>query len=257
MKKTAIIFGALFASLSLTPANAVETKSLAIIDSYFTNASVCVATTGCNVTLASSGALSSAINHGNAMVEVAKKQNTNIEIVTIRSANASAKSVNEMNAGDFIRALTWVKNNPGNIGAVSVSRFFNGPRACTPNAAGTVEFGGVSGADAKIRSLISELAQKNIPVFAATGNKRGAAVDYPACIIETNSVGVGSKNKLGLTVSAYSFDANTDFFASSSVYSYKSPIMGLIPNTTSAGTVAVATKYLSNTLAEKFVSVVQ
>lgn len=257
MKKTAIIFGALLASLSLTPANAVETKSLAIIDSYFTNASVCVATTGCNITPVLSGALSSAINHGNAMVEVAKRQNANVNIITIRSANASAKSVNEMNAGDFIRALTWIDKNPSNIGAVSVSRFFNGNSTCSPNSAGTAEFGGVVGADQKIKTLIASLSAKGIPVFAATGNKRGAAVDYPACIIETNSVGVGSKNKLGLTVSAYSFDANTDFFASSSVYSYKSPIMGLIPNTTSAGTVAVATKYLSNTLAEKFVSVVQ
>lgn len=258
MKKTAIILGALIASLSLSPAQATETKSLAIIDSYFDNASVCVAISGCNITLASKPALiSSPANHGNGMVEVAKRQSPELKVVTVRSANTTAKSTNEMTTGDFIRALTWVDSNSSNIGAVSISRAFNGNKACSPNTAGTAEFGGALKADQTVRSLIASLSAKGIPVFAATGNKRGASVDYPACILETNSVGVGSVNKSGQTVSSYSFDNNTDYFASSTVYSFKSSLFGLVPNTTSAGNVAVAAKYLLGTLDTKFVNVLQ
>lgn len=258
MKKTAIILGAILASLSLSPAQATETKSLAIIDSYFDNASVCVATSGCNITLASKPApISNPANHGNGMVEVAKRQSPELRIVTVRSANTTAKSTNEMTTGDFIRALTWVDNNSSTIGAVSISRAFNGNKVCSPNTAGTAEFGGAEKADQKVRSLIASLSSKGIPVFAATGNKFGARVDYPACILDTKSVSVGSLNKAGQATSAFSFDVNTDYFASASVYSFKSAVFGLIPNTTSAGNVAVAAKYLLGTLDTKFVNVLQ
>lgn len=236
-------------------------KSLAIIDSYFDSSvsvseNVCVATTGCDITLASkSGLLSNAANHGNGMVEVAKRQNPDVSIIAIRSANATARFASEMTTGDFIRALTWVNDNSSSVGAVSVSRFFNGTKSCTPNAAGTAEFGGVVEADTKIKTLISSLSQKGIPVFAATGNKFRGAVDYPACISTTNSVGVGVANKFGATVSRYSFDLDTDYFASSTVISYQSSLFGKVPNTTSAGTVAVATKHVSGLLDGKFVSV--
>lgn len=263
MKKTAIILGAILALVSVAPVQAAESKSLAIIDSYFDSSvsvsqSVCVAVVGCNITLSSKPTtLSSPANHGNGMVEVAKKQSPDIKIVAIRSANTTARATSEMNAGDFIRALKWVDSNSSGIGAVSLSRFFNGTSACTPNSAGTAEFGGVRGADATIKTLIDSLSKKGIPVFAATGNKFKAAVDYPACITTTNSVSVGGMNKLGATVSVYSFDSNTDYFAPGSVSNYRSTLFGLIPNTTSAGTVAVATKYLSGILDNKFVNVLQ
>lgn len=255
MKKLIIALSVLALSVTAVPAQA-ETKSLAIIDSYFDNASVCVALSGCSVNLASKPApLSNPANHGNGMVEVAKKQNPNLNIVTIRSANTTAKATNEMTTGDFIRALSWVDKNSSGIGAVSISRAFNGNKACSPNTAGTAEFGGATKADQTVRSLIASLSAKGIPVFAATGNKFGAKVDYPACILETTSVSVGSPNKAGQPTSAYTFDINTDYFASATVYSFKSPVFGLIPNTTSAGNVAVAAKYLSGILDSKFVNV--
>ena len=258
MKKTAIILGAILASVSLSPAQAAEPKALAIIDSYFDNASVCVATSGCNITLASKPALiSNPANHGNGMVEVAKRQSSDLKVVTIRSANTTTKATNEMTTGDFIRALMWVDKNSSGIGAVSISRAFNGNKVCAPNTAGTAEFGGATKADQAVRSLIASLSAKGIPVFAATGNKFGAKVDYPACILDTKSVTVGSPNKAGQATSAFAFDANTDYFASASVNSYKSPVFGLIPNTTSAGNVAVAAKYLLGILDSKFVNVLQ
>jgi hypothetical protein len=261
MKKTPIIIGVILASLTLSPAHAAEQKSLAIIDSYFDNASVCVATSGCNLNIVSkANSLSDPSNHGNAMVEVAKRQSSTIKIITIRSANATAKTVNEMSTGDFIRALQWVNSNYNNIGAVSISRYFNSvdkTKTCYPNVSGTAEFGGVAKADTTIRTLISSLNSKGIKLFASTGNTMGANVDYPACISDTNSVSVGNKNKLGQIVSLYAFDANTDYFADGAVYSYKSNLLGLIPNTTSAGNVAVAAKFVSGTLDAKFVNVLQ
>lgn len=256
MKKLIIALSVLALSVTVVPAQA-ETKSLAIIDSYFDNASVCVATSGCNITLTSKPALiSNPANHGNGMVEVAKRQSPTLNIITVRSANTTAKATNEMTTGDFIRALAWVNNNSSSIGAVSISRAFNGNKACSPNTAGTAEFGGAVKADLKVKELIASLSAKGIPVFAATGNKFNGPVDYPACLPQTNSVGVGSLNKSGVTVSSYSFNADTDYFASASVYSFKSQLLGLIPNTTSAGNVAVAAKYVVGSLDNKFVNVI-
>lgn len=249
-------------ALTNTPAHA-DTKSLAIIDSYFdsrvsVSQSVCTATTGCNTYLKTiPSSLVSPVNHGDAMVEVAKRQNPGVQIIAIRAANASVTSVNDMNAGDFIQALQWVNNNPGNIGAVSVSRYFNGNTPCTPNSTNTATFGGWQNADNLIRQLIISIKSKGIQIFASAGNTKNAPVDYPACITDTNSVSVGDLNKSNQIVSLFAFDANTDYFVSGSLYNYKSTVFGSIPNTTSSATVATAVKYLSGTLDKKFFNVLQ
>lgn len=265
MKKTAIIIGAILASLSLTPAQAADTKSLVIIDSYF-DSRVINGTVSC-VTLQNQScvdvvknipaSLSDNVNHGDAMVEVARKQNPNLSIIALRSGIPSTSSVSDVNAGNFIDALNWVAKNSNKVGAVSISRYFNGVSTCTPATTNTASYGGVSKADATIRSLITQLKSIGIKIFVATGNTFKANVSYPACILETESVSVGALNKFGQTVSTFSFDSNTDYFASSTVSSYKSPVLGLIPNTTSAGNVAVAAKFVSGLLDNKFVNVVQ
>lgn len=269
MKKTIIIIGAIIASLSVTPVQAAPSpsKALVIIDSYFDSR-----VTGGNVSCltlqdkvcedvvlktAIPTSLSSSINHGNAMAEVAKKQGADLPIILLRSTTPGPKYVPEVNAGNFIDALNWVSRNSSKVGAVAVSRYFNGNAGCTPATAGTASYGGVAKADATIRSLIASLKASGIKVFVSTGNTRGTKIDYPACITDTESVSVGGQNKLGQIVSSFAADANTDYFASSSVYSYKSPVLGLIANTTSAGNVAVAAKYLLGTLDNKFVNVLQ
>jgi hypothetical protein len=263
MKKLIIAISIAAISATTIPAQAAESKSLVIIDSYFdsrvsVSSNVCIASSGCNFTVKNiPTSLSSPVNHGDAMVEVAKRQNPNLKIIALRSANASATAVNEMNTGDLINALAWVNNNSINVGAVSLSRFFNGKSTCSPSTTNTAAYGGVSAADTLVRNLISSLKSKGIPVFASTGNIQNAPVDYPACITDTNSVGVGDLNKLKQVASVYSFDLNTDYFATGSVYSFKSSVLGLIPNTTSAGNVAVAAKYLSGSLDNKFVNVLQ
>lgn len=266
MKKTiysAIAVALCFGAVS-TPAHA-DSKSLVIIDSYFDSRVIngnvsCVtldnqACTDIVKTIPAS--LSDNVNHGDAMVEVAKKQNPGVSIIAIRAGIPNIKSVSDVNAGNFIEALKWVSAHASSVSAVSISRYFNGMSPCTPSSINTAPYGGVQKADAMIRNQIATLASQGIPVFASTGNTKGTTISYPACILDTKSVSVGALNKAGVIISSYAADVNTDYFASSSVYSYKSPILGIIPNTTSAGTVAVAAKFVSNTLDNKFVNVLQ
>lgn len=251
--------------LSAVPSQAVEQKSLVIIDSYFdsrvsVSETVCVSTIGCSATVTRvSRSLSDNVNHGNAMVEVAKRQDAGVSIIAIQAGNAAGVNVGDVNAADFIRALSWVSSNSSKVGAVSISRFFNGPGECSPSHVGTnaEDIGGVSAADLRIRGLISSLKEQGIPVFASTGNIRGRSSSYPACITDTNSVSVGAQNRSGATVSSFSFDGNTDFFASANLRSYQSSIFGLIANTTSAGTAAVAATYMLGKLDKKFVDVLR
>jgi hypothetical protein len=254
MKKIAVGFVAvMFSTMFLMPSEAATPKALVIIDSYFDskvyNADVtCItlASTACtDVVTTTNSSLSSDINHGNAMAEVAKKQNQSLSIILLRATTPSSKTVNPVNAGNFIDALNWVNANSSKVGAVSLSRYFNGNKACSPASVNTAPYGGVGGADKTIRTLISTLKAKGIPVFISTGNKMGANVDYPACITDTVSVSTGGRNSQGTIVSVNAFDNTTDYFASSEVVSYNSNILGLIPQTTSSATAAVAAQWLS------------
>lgn len=265
MKKIAVGFVAvIFSTMFLMPSQAATPKALVIIDSYFDskvyNANVtCItlANTACtDVVTTQTSSLSSDINHGNAMAEVGKKQNQSLSIILLRATTPTSRAVNPVNAGNFIDALNWVNANSSRVGAVSLSRFFNGNRECSPASVNTAPYGGVSGADRTIRTLISTLNAKGIPVFVSTGNKMGAKVDYPACITDTVSVSTGARNSQGNVVSVNAFDINTDYFASSEVVSYTSNVFGLIPQTTSSATVAVAAQWLSTgNLLDKVVSV--
>jgi hypothetical protein len=262
MKKLIIALSVLALSATTIPAHA-ETKSLVIIDSYF-DSQVVGGNVSCitlqsqpctDVVTKKSKSLSDNANHGNAMVEVAKRQNPSLPIIALRAGSPSKSSVSDVNAGNFIDALNWVVNNSSSVGAVAMSRYFNGSAGCTPSSVNTASYGGVSKADATIRTLITSLKQSGIKVFVATGNTRGTNISYPACIEDTESVSVGSVNKSGLFVSAFAANATTDYYANSAVYSYKSSVLGLIANTTSAGNVAVAAKYLSGSLDNKLVNV--
>jgi len=256
MKKIVVLAAMLFSIVVPVQSQAADQKALVVIDSYFDSriagtSIVCVPTINCSTSAKPATSISDNTNHGNAMVEVAKKQGAS-NIIALRSASTPTSDVN---AGNFIEALTWVNNNSSTVGAVSFSRFFNGTKACSPSSINTVNYGGVTGADSKIKSLISELKNKGIPVFVSTGNTKGKPVNYPACILETNSVSVGGINKSGTVVSSFQVDSNTDYLASSSIYSYNSTLFGLIPNTTSAGTIAVAAQYISGNQLTKIVTV--
>lgn len=261
MKKIVVLVALLFSVVVPVQSQAADSKALVIIDSYFDSRVVsgnvtCITPQGssCLYTakLPLPTSLSHNTNHGSAMVEVAKKQNPSISVIAIMAAGP----VTDVNAGHFIESLRWVEKNSDKVSAVSFSRFFNGTATCTPASINTSSYGGVLGADQTIKSLILSLKNKGIPVFASTGNKTGTKIDYPACIIDTNSVSVGAMNKKGVLVSSYALDINTDFLATSDVYNYNSPVLGLITNSTSAGTVAVAATFVTNgQLADKVIAV--
>jgi hypothetical protein len=253
MKK--IVFGiiAVLGIAYIQPAQAQSPKSLVIIDSYFdskVNAPnikcITLQNIACtDVVIGTNSSVSHEFNHGNAMAEVAKRQSSSIPITLLRSTTPNKNSVSGVNAGNFIDALTWVSNNSSSVGAVSVSRFFTNPNGrCSPSSVNTASYGGISKADLKIRELIATLKSNGIPVFASTGNKRGSSIDYPACITDTVSVTTGSLDSSGTLQSGNAIDANTDYAGDSAVFSFTSAVFGLIPNTTSASTVAVASKYL-------------
>ena len=250
MKKVALTIAVILGFVVIQPVQAADSKALVIIDSYF-DSKVNAPNVKCitllnvpctDVVTTTSPSLSSAINHGNAMVEVAKRQGITSNIIALRSGAASKTSVSEMTPANFIDALTWVNNNSSGIGAVSFSRFMNhATKPCMPPASAPYT---PDTADARIKSLISSLSLKGIQVFAATGNTQGTKIDYPACILNTTSVSTGDLNKAGIIVSINALDSNTDYVASSSITSYSSTVFGLIPQTTSSATVAVATQYL-------------
>jgi len=265
MKKIAVGFVAvIFSTMFLMPSEAATPKALVIIDSYFDskvyNADVtCItlANTACtDVVKTTSPSFSNDINHGNAMAEVAKKQNQSLSIILLRATTPSSRAVNSVDAGNFIEALNWVNTNSTKVGAVSLSRYFNGNRECSPASTNTAPYGGVSGADRTIRTLISTLNSKGIPVFVSTGNKMGTKIDYPACIPEVVSVSTGARNSQGTIVSVNAFDNNTDYFSLTEFSNYESSVFGLIPQTTSTAAVAVAAQWLTiGSLSDKVVPV--
>jgi hypothetical protein len=262
--KKAVGFLAVALGLSfIQPAQAADQKALVIIDSYFDSkvnapniTCVTLLSVACtDIVTVSAPDLSNVINHGNAMAEVAKKQNPALPIILLRSTTPSAKSVADMNAGNFIDALRWVDANSNKVGAVSFSRYFNGSSTCSPAVTNTAAYGGVAAADKTIRALILTLKSKGISIFAATGNTRGTKIDYPACITDTVSVSVGGLDGAGNVISSKAFDVTTDYVADYLVYNYNSKVFGLIPQTTSSATVAVAAQSLTKGLSTKVVQV--
>jgi hypothetical protein len=265
MKKIAVgIISAVLLAITLVPSQAATEKSLVIIDSYFDSrvynenvSCVTIRNTKCtDVAKVTTNMPSAEVNHGNAMAEVAKKQHPSLSIILLLSTTPSARSVDSVNAGNFIDALNWVNSNSSKVGAVSVSRYFNGNNVCSPATVNTAAYGGVRGADDRIRSIIATLKSKGIPVFVSTGNKPGTKIDYPACITDTVSVSTGELNSSGVLVSGNALDQNTDYVASSNIYSYNSSVFGLIPQTTSSATAAVAAQWLkTGSLSNKVVQV--
>jgi hypothetical protein len=253
MKKAVGLLAVVLGLALVQPAQAVDQKALVVIDSYFDsravngNVSCIVVATNVpctDVVKTFPTSLSDNINHGNAMIEVAKRQNADIKIIALRSA---ATPSSDVNAGTFIDALKWVDKNSSIIGAVSLSRFFNGTKPCSPASVNTAPYGGVTGADKQIKDLIALLNNKGIRVFTSTGNAPKTTVDYPACITSTMAV----------TSAGNAQDINTDFSAEL----VRLPLLGnnfysslfkAIPLTTSSATASTAAQWvLSGTLTSK------
>jgi hypothetical protein len=242
MKKVLAAFVLLFSIVTPIHSQAANTKALVIIDSYF-DSRVTGPTVSCIIVLTNTlctdvvktlpKSLSDNLNHGTAMVQVAKKQDINLNIIALRS---SPSPQSDVTPATFIDALRWVDANSTKVSAVSFSRFFNNAlKPCMPSASAPYT---PDTADKEIKRLVSVLKSKGIPVFASTGNAPKKTVDYPACITDTNSV----------TSPGNVFDLNTDFSVDlqrTNGANFISSLFGLIPLTTSSATAAVAARWVS------------
>jgi hypothetical protein len=123
-KYTSLFVVTLIALFLSSPSSATPNGSLVIIDSYFdarvSNATiVCIATDKCINTAKPSAKVSDAVNHGTAMAEVARRNNPNVPLVLLRSANVDKKgAVGILNGNDFLAALKWVDSNSSTVSAV-------------------------------------------------------------------------------------------------------------------------------------------
>jgi hypothetical protein len=240
-----------------TPTPAVNTKPIVIIDSYFdtriaNTTIVCIATDKCVNTAKPSTRVSDPVNHGMAMVEVARRNNPNVPLILVRSATVSNKgAIGILNGNDFLAALKWVDTNSSTISAVSFSYGLSGnmtkPGECKLSPTGLVN---IKIVDPAIRSTVASLKNKGIPVFVSTGNDSNRKpVAYPACITDTVSVS---------TFPVGNHDANTDYFGvlPTGKFNYGSVLFGLIPQTTSSANIAVATQWQKGlTVTDKLVLV--
>jgi hypothetical protein len=247
MKKIVALVAVLFSVVVPVQSHAADQKSLVIIDAYFDSR-----VTGNNVSCftpadkictdvytKTTTTFSDVVNHGDAMVQVAKRQNPNIKIIAIEAASVSAKSVSDVTPAMFIDALTWVDNHSSNVAAVSFSRYFNhATKPCMPTT--SVPYTPETG-DAAIKSLITSLNNKGIKVFAAAGNTFGSTkIDYPACLSSVNAVTApGLADNTTVKYFADLVKVNGDNFISTLFTG------GLIPLTTSSATASVAAQYVN------------
>jgi hypothetical protein len=188
------------------------------------------------------------------MAEVARRNNPNVPLVLLRSANVDKKgAVGILNGNDFLAALKWVDANSSNVSAVSFSYGLSGnmtkPGDCKLSPTGLVN---VKIVDPAIRATVASLKNKGIPVFVSTGNDSNRKpVAYPACIPDTVSVS---------TFPVGNHDQDTDYFGvlPEGKWNYKSTLFGSIPQTTSSANVAVATQWQKGTeFKDKLVKVLE
>ena len=175
-KKTVKIFVVTFIALFFSSSSsAASNGSIVIIDSYFDaripNATiVCIATDKCINVAKLSTKVSDAVNHGTAMAEVARRNNPNVPLVLLRSANVDKKgAVGILNGNNFLAALKWADANSLTVSAVSFSYNLSGnmskPGDCKLSPTGLVD---INKTDPAIRATILNLNSKGIPVFVST-----------------------------------------------------------------------------------------
>lgn len=252
MKKIVALVAVLFSVVVPVQSQAADAKSLVIIDAYFQSAIAAnpISSTGAacaQVTKPIKGATaSSPYNHGTSMYAVAKLQNPGLSIIPLCASNAQS----EVYPSQLISSLQWVKNNSAKVSAVSISLTFNKTRTeCLPTSPAKKDD---LVNDTQIRSLISDLSDAGIPVFASAGNTENKSVSYPGCI--ANVKAVAHANELGSPL-AWS-DANTDYFVKVSddgANSNYATVFGLVGHSSSSATASAAAMWLTNNALPKLI----
>ena len=209
-----------FGFIQPTTVNAADGHAVAIVDSYFDMSkinfpvtTICVADDKC-LTEPTPSTTDKNYYHGAVMANTVIKQNPNVKVILIRTASINAKkAVNLIRISEFDRALNWVLNNSSNIAAVSFSYNLTG-NGCQPSSTISSPLS-VPAADTLIRSDITALAIKNIPLVAAAGNSGSRTqIDYPACIPNTVAVSTRAYDTNGtafMSKNTNYVDSLTDF----------------------------------------------
>ena len=250
MKKIVALVAVLFSVVVPVQSQAADAKSLVIIDSYFdstvTTSAITSLGTVCNTVKPVKNATpSSPYNHGNAMYAVAKLQNPSLNIIPICASNAQS----DVFPSQLISSLTWVKNNKSKVSAVSISLTFNKTQTeCLPfGPSKNVSI--IKADDKAIRDLVNELSTSGIPVFASAGNDTNKSVSYPGCI--ANTMAVAHADETGKPLARA--DVNTDYFVKlsddGSKWSYSTPLTGLVSQSSSSATAALAAMWVTNPIA--------
>jgi hypothetical protein len=246
-----------------------NSKALVIVDAYFDSSKIsgdvvdiCIARVGCELTPNPIAGNSSSFNHGTVMAYLARKANPDIKLYLVRAASTfknpttGVVTMHVVNGNDFLNALRFVKSKQDEVGAVSFSYSMNGnmtsPGDCRLSTSGSVN---VSVVDPQIRSVVAELKDSGVPVFASTGNDGNRKpVSYPACIPDVMSVASGSGDKF---LSSSNYDENTDYVGAlpAGTLTYTSTVFGLISHATSSATVSVASMWTRGLATDKWVKV--
>ncbi len=120
--------------------------------------------------------------HGDWMVKAALKADPTVKIVFIRYVEITRSGTYRNDGLSLVQAIDWVSKNTEkySIDALSISQSnTNLPSWCTENTV-TV-------------NAVALLNNKNVPVFAATGNNaRADVVGFPSCV--SGVIGVGALN---------------------------------------------------------------
>lgn len=218
LKKIIIPFVALLAVLAVTPAQAEQQESIAIIDVSFDASliagdklEVCATTEfACNsVPVLRTGAHYKAYNHGTIMADVIRANNPGAKLVLIEAGTSPTGIITGI---QLAQALEWVKLNreEHNITKVSFSYNSGNGAKCTPASPGVR----VDVTHNNIVGLVSSLKESGTTVFAASGNYgSGNRIDYPACIEDVVAVGStlyrGSQTRSDIVVSGFTYTSNT------------------------------------------------
>lgn len=210
MKKVAVgLFFTILAVLTIQPVQAVDVKTLAIIDTAVDSSKIpqvvyeaCftdskqMACPNKETFMEGKGAASSPVwptsmlnpvYHGFNVTKAALATNPNIKIVFVRISDITQSGGSINSPKSLTRAIEWVSNNAlrMNINAVSISQ--SGISAGNLNACTT---------DTVTINAIANLNKQNVPVFAATGNDGKNLVGFPACVSGVTGVGaLGSLSK--------------------------------------------------------------
>jgi hypothetical protein len=199
MKKLVIVsLSAVLAVMALEPAHAENVPTIAIIDSAvdsskiknvvyeacFTQENTCLNKTNAQEGPGSAGVSkwTLSLDHGNQVAQAAVAVNPNIKIVFIRIADEKLKG-NHLYGTSRQKAMDWIVANSDKFGisavSISASLGLQTPSSC-------LAYEGYS----KMRSSTQSLLEKNINVFAATGNDGNKnTVGFPACIDNVIAVG--------------------------------------------------------------------